>query len=107
MDGREHGLSMWRRAGAAIWAVVIRAKIRGCHGHGIRSKMHLLVDNVGIVGWMNGRGELVVCGGDLCGIRGEQVEHLRPVHTGEALRLGTLERSGGTSNTMVWCGGAM
>jgi hypothetical protein len=69
--------------------------------------MHLLVDNVGVVGLLYGRGELVVCGGDLCIIRAGQVNELRTTHTGEALRLGTLERSGGISNTVVWCGGAM
>jgi hypothetical protein len=29
------------------------------------------------------------------------------VHTGEPLRLGTLERSGGNSKMVVWCGAAM
>jgi hypothetical protein len=98
---------MWRRARAAIGAVVIRAKIRGRHGHGIRCKMYLLINDVGIVGLVYGSGELVVCGGDLCGIRGGQAQSLRHIHTGEALRLGTLERSGGISKTVVWCGGAM
>jgi hypothetical protein len=38
---------------------------------------------------------------ETCGIRTVLVNMLHPKHTGEALRLGTLERSGGISNTVV------
>jgi hypothetical protein len=39
------------------------------------------------------------------GIRAISINLLYTVHTGEALRLGTFERSGGISKMVVWCGG--
>lgn len=63
--------------------------------------MHLLVDNVRVKGLVHWCGKLVICGGDLCGVRFEEAEKSHTEHTGEPLRLGTLERSGGISNTVV------
>lgn len=57
-------LDMLQRSRTAVGAVMVGSEIRWSHWHGVGSKLHGLVDDLGIVGMLYLGGKLVVCGRD-------------------------------------------
>lgn len=72
MYGSKGWLDMLQWSGTAVWAVVVGSKIRRSHWHGIRSKLHGLVDNLRIVCMLYLGGKLVICGRNLLNMSFEE-----------------------------------
>lgn len=93
-------LDMWRRAGTAVGAVVIRAKLGRGHRYLVAAEVHWIAGDLRVIVVRKGAGELIV-GGRHLEVSERLQNHASHVLTGDPLRLGTFVRSGGSSNMVV------